>query len=302
MERNKARELYEKTLENKQYKKLLRLFIKHYFFLLLHTIAKFIGRYTGLSKLGYANTLKLKVNQFNLFFPALPKSFNGYKILFFSDFHFDSNPTIANKLSILISDLEYDLVLSAGDFKAAHMPYYQELKQLFDTGFSTLKETQRFAVAGNHDNAKVASILEGTFEFLYNRSVKIIKDNEHIQLIGIDDCHFFQADDIDLAFKEVNKDEFSILLSHSPEIYQDAEKLGTDLTLSGHTHGGQICLPGGIPIMGNVKKNRSIIKQHWKYRKMKGFTTNGVGTSLLPIRFNCPPEVCLITLRRGYGA
>ncbi len=302
MSKDKVRDMYEEALESKQYIKLTKLFVKHWYFVLLYNLAGFIGKYMGLSKLGYANTLKLSVNKFNLYFPELPEGFDNYKILFFSDFHFDNNIPIAKKLAETVKSLDYNVILSGGDYKAEHQPDYERLEKLFADGFSTLKNREKYSVSGNHDNDNVIEMLKDKFTFLDNASVLLRHNDSYIRLVGIDDCHFFHAEDLNLAFKEVKRDEFVIFLSHSPEIYNDAEKYGANLMLCGHTHGGQICLPGGIPILGNVGNKRSVIKQEWKHRKMKGFTTNGVGTSLLPVRFNCPPEVCLITLKKGYGA
>ena len=91
---------------------------------------------------------------------------------------------------------------------------------------------------------------------------------------------------------------FSILLSHTPEIYDRAAGAGFDLMLSGHTHGGQLCLPGGIPIRLEAKLPRSMAAGLWRHGEMVGYTTRGVGTSLLPVRLNCPPEITLHALRR----
>ncbi|HLJ06078.1 MAG TPA: hypothetical protein VKT26_07390, partial [Acetobacteraceae bacterium] len=72
---------------------------------------------------------------------------------------------------------------------------------------------------------------------------------------------------------------------------------GFDLLLAGHTHGGQICLPGGIPVILASKLPRSLGKGAWKYRAMAGYTSVGTGACGVPVRFNCPPEVTLHTLR-----
>jgi predicted MPP superfamily phosphohydrolase len=67
--------------------------------------------------------------------------------------------------------------------------------------------------------------------------------------------------------------------------------------LSGHTHGGQLCLPGGIPIKLEARLPRSMGRGAWRYAEMAGYTSVGAGTSLLPVRLNCPPEITLHTLR-----
>ena len=92
---------------------------------------------------------------------------------------------------------------------------------------------------------------------------------------------------------------FRILLQHSPELLDEAAAEGVSLYLTGHTHGGQICLPGGVPIMTNVKSPRRYARGLWKHGAMTGYTTMGVGVSVMPVRFFSKGEVAVITLRRG---
>jgi predicted MPP superfamily phosphohydrolase len=136
--------------------------------------------------------------------------------------------------------------------------------------------------------------LEGMgIRMLLNECETIERDHQRIHLAGIDDAHFYRADNIEKAASEIPSDEFSILLSHTPEIYQPAALADFDLMLSGHTHGGQICLPGGIPItLGSVLPRR-MGSGPWKYRNMIGYTSVGAGSSVVPVRFNCPPEITL---------
>jgi uncharacterized protein len=89
------------------------------------------------------------------------------------------------------------------------------------------------------------------------------------------------------------------LLSHTPEIYRQATHAGFDLLLSGHTHGGQICLPGAIPITLDSVLPRRMGSGLWKYHDMVGYTSVGVGSCIVPVRINCPPEITLHHLRCG---
>ena len=85
-------------------------------------------------------------------------------------------------------------------------------------------------------------------QMLLNETQATERGNHHIYLAGIDDAHFYRVDNIEKAATEIPFGNFSILLSHTPEVYQQASYVDFSLLLSGHTHGGQICLPGGIPI------------------------------------------------------
>jgi hypothetical protein len=118
-------------------------------------------------------------------------------------------------------------------------------------------------------------------------------------LVGVDDPHYYRVDSIEKAAAGVPHDEFSILLSHTPEIYRHAAHADFNLLLSGHTHGGQICLPGAVPITLDSKLPRRYGSGSWKYHRMVGYTSVGVGSSIVVVRFNCLPEITLHHLQCG---
>jgi predicted MPP superfamily phosphohydrolase len=104
-------------------------------------------------------------------------------------------------------------------------------------------------------------------------------------------------DNIEKASLQIPAGAFSILLSHTPEIYRQAAHANFNLMLSGHTHGGQICLPGSIPITLESKLPRRMGAGPWQHHNMIGYTSVGAGSSVVPVRLNCPPEVTLHCLR-----
>ena len=128
---------------------------------------------------------------------------------------------------------------------------------------------------------------------LLNECEAISRGDEAIFLAGIDDAHYYRVDNIEKAASEIPVNGFSILLSHTPEIYRQAAHAGFDLLLSGHTHGGQICLPGSIPITLDSVLPRHMGSGPWKYRDMVGYTSVGVGSSIVAVRINCLPEITL---------
>jgi predicted MPP superfamily phosphohydrolase len=89
----------------------------------------------------------------------------------------------------------------------------------------------------------------------------------------------------------------AILLSHTPELYRQAAHAGFDFFLCGHTHGGQICLPGGVPVILEAKIPRRLGSGAWSHGPMQGYTSRGAGTSVVDVRFNCPGEITLHRLR-----
>jgi predicted MPP superfamily phosphohydrolase len=102
---------------------------------------------------------------------------------------------------------------------------------------------------------------------------------------------------MDKAASSIPPGGFCILLSHTPEIYRQAAHADFCLLLSGHTHGGQLCLPGSVPLTLDSALPRPLGSGAWRYHHMDGYTSVGVGSSIVPVRFNCPPEITLHHLR-----
>ncbi|HWZ66780.1 MAG TPA: hypothetical protein VNW89_03015 [Stellaceae bacterium] len=153
---------------------------------------------------------------------------------------------------------------------------------------------------GNHDTIRMVPGLEEMgIRMLLNEAETLARGDQRIHLAGIDDAHYYRVDNIEKAASQLPGDGFSVLLSHTPEIYRQAAHADFDLMLSGHTHGGQICLPGAIPITLDAKLPRRMGSGLWKYRDMVGYTSVGVGSCIVPVRINCPPEIALHHLRCG---
>jgi predicted MPP superfamily phosphohydrolase len=134
---------------------------------------------------------------------------------------------------------------------------------------------------------------------LLNEFAPITREGVSIYLAGIDDAHYFRVDNIEKATSGIPEQAFSILLSHTPEIYRQAAHAGFDLLLTGHTHAGQICLPGSIPVTLSSVLPRKFGGGAWKYLEMAGYTSAGVGSSIVPVRINCLPEITLHRLWRA---
>jgi predicted MPP superfamily phosphohydrolase len=199
----------------------------------------------------------------------------------------------------IVGGLDYDLCVLTGDYRGrTYGPYEATL----DGMARVVKHFKApvYAVLGNHDSiCMVPALEEMGIRLLLNEAVTIAREDQRIHLAGVDDAHFFHADNIEKAASEIPHDEVSILLSHTPEIYQQAAHSDFSVMLCGHTHGGQICLPGEIPITLDSTMPRRLGRGAWSYHKMIGYTSAGAGTSIVEVRLNCPPEVTLHTLTRG---
>jgi len=256
-------------------------------------------RILGLYRIGHRNTLDLRVEQNEVFFPELPKAFGGFRILHISDTHIDGNPELLGVLQGKIKDLEYDLCVFTGDFREGTFEDYETPARLMGQLCQNLS-APAYGVLGNHDAIEMLPLLEADgLRLLMNERIDLGRSGETIYLLGVDDPHYYETDQLEKAMAGVPDDGFCILLAHSPEITRKAAWAGIDFYLCGHTHGGQICLPGGLPLIANSRCPHDQCKGAWVYEQMHGYTSRGAGASSVDVRFNCPPEITLHTLRSG---
>lgn len=248
---------------------------------------------TGLYGRGRRNAAQIEVRHNYIRLPKIPKAFDGFVILHLSDLHVDMNQGAMEHLRGILQEIKYDLCVFTGDYRGKSFGPYEEALLGMARVCAELRKPL-YGVLGDHDTIRMTPGLEEIdIRMLLNESITIERDNQHIYLAGIDDAHFYGADNIEKAASEIPRDEFSILLSHTPEIYRQAAYADFDLLLSGHTHGGQICLPSRIPLTLDSVLPRHMGSGAWKYNDMIGYTSVGAGSSIVPARFNCPPEITL---------
>jgi predicted MPP superfamily phosphohydrolase len=245
------------------------------------------------------NAEQVVVKRNELRFASLPELFNGYTILHISDMHVDMSEAAMRRLVGLLDGMEYDLCVLTGDYRGKTFgPFDAALKGVAKV--TTHLKRPIFGVLGNHDTIQMVPAMEAMgISMLINECAVITRGNQQIYLAGIDDAHFFRVDNIEKAASQIPKDGFSILLSHTPEIFRQAAHANFNLMLSGHTHGGQLCLPGSIPIKLEAILPRRMGAGAWQYNEMSGYTSVGAGSSVVAVRLNCPPEVTLHRLRCG---
>lgn len=229
----------------------------------------------------------------------------GLKIVFVSDFHV--NPYQKQNLKKLVKEVNAqnpDLILTTGDFvygynKNETMPIQDIAKEL-----SGLKSKYGiYTVLGNHDwiqgGEEIEKALEANGIIVLGNENKIVHiKNQKIYIAGVEDI---TTRNIDLV-KALNKiSSPSILLTHSPDVFpfvtHESNRQLTDivdLTLAGHTHGGQIVLPGYGPIIVPSDYGKKYASGLIKEKGKKMIVTKGIGNSILPLRFNCPPEIVVI--------
>jgi predicted MPP superfamily phosphohydrolase len=255
---------------------------------------------TGLYRRGIRNAAEVDIRHNWIDLPQLPEAFDGFTIAQLSDLHVEMSDAAMKRVVELIREAHYDICVLTGDYRGeTYGPYDTTL-----AGVARVRAGLKgpiYGVLGNHDTICLVPGLEAMgIKILLNEGEIIERGEQRLYLSGIDDAHFYGMDDISKVAAAIPDGQFSILISHTPEVYQQAALAGFNLLLSGHTHGGQICLPGGIPITLDSVLPRSMGSGAWKHGEMIGYTSVGAGSSIVPVRFNCPPEITLHHLRRSH--
>lgn len=264
---------------------------------------RLILRVTGLTALGRRNALALTVRQHTIVLPDLPPAFVGLRILHLSDLHFDGFPGFGQHIARTIAGRPFDLAVITGDFRFyTHGGYSHLASELAALAPALACRLGVFGILGNHDLIEMVPMVERAgVRLLLNESARLAQDGAAVWLAGLDDAHFFGLHDFAKALRGVPADAFRVLLVHSPELLPEAAAHGFALYLTGHTHGGQICLPGGFAPYMNIRCHPDLIAGAWQYGAMRGYTSAGVGASGVFARFFCPPEIVIHTLTAYSG-
>lgn len=236
----------------------------------------------------------------------IPNGFDGFKIIHLSDLHNKEFGEAQKKLIKKVNDSNPDLIVFTGDL----IDHTKEEKG--DESFiNAIKDVAPvYYVSGNHEawsgkyDGLVAKLKENGITVLDNDKVKIEKNGEYINVLGIKDLAFFSNDTKvfeDELKKLVDKEEsndFKILLSHRPELMDLYVKNSLDLVFSGHAHGGQF----RIPFIGGVlAPNRSLFPKYTSgmhtINNTSMIISRGLGNSIIPVRVFNRPEIIDITLK-----
>ena len=265
----------------------------------VQAMARFL-KATGLYARGVRNAKRIVLNRHDVYFEGLPRGFDGYRILHLTDLHLDFIRRTAHRVRKAIAPLEYELCLLSGDYRHGTRGGFKRILAPLDHLAAGLEAPDGvWATLGNHDTyLMVEAFKHAGIPVLANETITLQRNGFNIHLTGVDDPHYYYTDQA-IAALEQSPPGFKIALIHTPELYLQAARNGYNLYLCGHTHGGQISLPGGIPVVTHLYAGRRYYRGWWRNGKMQGYTNQGCGAVTLPIRFNTESEVALITLRRG---
>jgi predicted MPP superfamily phosphohydrolase len=207
------------------------------------------------------------------------------------------DPSLTPVIESLVGKTPHDAAVVTGDFRnktdGDYAPCLREMARI-TSALSPL----RWGILGNHDFIEMVPSLEAAgLPVLLNETAMISRGEDRLWIGGIDDPHFYKTHDLAKVRAAAPDDACQILLSHSPEIFPEAEPFGFDFQLSGHTHGGQICLPGGHAVVSSCKLSRQFLNGRWRHGTLQGYTSPGTGSCAVAARLNCPPEITLHILR-----
>jgi len=248
---------------------------------------------------GSARALRLDHTALTFSFPDLPDAFDGYSILHLTDLHLDNIDGTAEALAERVADIESDLCVITGDIRDnIHAPMAPLMTRLGTVVQSVRAADGILGVLGNHDSASMVPPMEDIgIRVLLNETVRYGRDADALHVTGVDDVHRFPTEDAHAALDSA-PEGFCIALVHSPEVAHVAARRHR-LYLTGHTHGGQICLPGGRPLATGMKRHFDLARGVWQHGDMVGYTSRGIGACVIPFRTFCPGEVVSVTLRKG---
>jgi len=259
----------------------------------LRSLIRYCLRLVLLHGRAQRNARRIEIRHNRIVLPRLPSAFEGFTLLQVSDLHLDMAPDFPHALIEVVRQVDYDLCVLTGDFRAETFgPYQAALAGLQQV--RTHLDGEVYAILGNHDTICMVPGMEAMdIRLLLNEQVPLQRGADTIYLAGIDDPHYYRADNLEKAADNIPDEAVSILLAHSPEIYRHAAHADFDVMLCGHTHAGQICLPGGYPVMCNASCPRVYCAGAWHYEGMAGYTAAGSGACVVDLRLNCPPEITL---------
>ena len=248
----------------------------------LYGLIKFCLKLSGFWNRAVRNYFDIQVVNNEVRLKNLPPEFDGYTILQLSDLHADLHPDFPARVKEIIAPLVYDCLALTGDFRTCTFGEHSGATAATIDILAEL-EQPKFAILGNHDFLAKVPVMEAAgIRFLLNEHILLRRGEAELCLIGIDDPNFYKTHNLERALDGAPLDVTKVLLSHAPQTYRMAEEKGIDLLIAGHTHGGQICLPGGYLIMHDRSAPRRILSGAWREGKLQGYTSRALAAAVYP--------------------
>lgn len=258
----------------------------------------------GFAGLGYSllEAKWVRIARVHLPIKNLPRSFQGTTISLITDVHHGPFVPLSYVRDIVAMSnaLKPDIVALSGDYVSNHPMYIEpSLDALGDLKASF----GRFAVLGNHDHWESAimtraGLAEAKISLVENTGLWLTRGKDRLRIGGVGD-YWEGTQDLDSALGDCDESGASLILSHNPDFVEEIFDQRVGLVLSGHTHGGQVVVPGyGAPLVPS-SHGQKYLHGLVQGPKVPVFVSRGVGTVTPPVRFRCRPEIVHITLSRA---
>ena len=260
-------------------------------------IRRLAGNWSKTAKVAMDEAKSLTLEHVQIYLKRLPKQLDGFRIVHLSDLH-HSPFTALDHIELAVKDaggLRADLVLLTGDYVSHEREYIAPVAEVL----GKLKAKYGiYACLGNHDHWTDANLVTHLFRgeginMLVNEGLRFEACGASFWLAGVDD-YMVGKTDVPAALRGSYPDEMKLLLAHNPIIFREAARSGVDLTLSGHTHGGQIKLRDEEKRLLPKRKLKAGLHAR---RRSQIYITRGIGTVVVPMRYQCPPEISFLELR-----
>jgi predicted MPP superfamily phosphohydrolase len=265
------------------------------------SLGKVLNRLDGKGTHRQNGLSRVEITRLELALPRLGPSFDGYRIVQFSDLHMGTWLNRSRLASVIemVNQEEPDLVAITGDFVTSDPDRYME--DLVEPLSGLQTRDGAVAVLGNHDHwtdprAIRQALRRSEITDLSNEVCTLQRGEEFLHIAGVDDF-LEDLDRLDLVLGKLPGSGPAILLAHEPDYADESAASGRfGLQISGHTHGGQIVLPLiGPPVL--PPRGRKYPAGFYLVKGMKLYTNRGIGTTAIELRLNCPPEITVLTLR-----
>lgn len=244
-----------------------------------------------------------RIKRYEIYSEQVPDSFNGFRIAFASDFHYESRFD-AKRLEGAVRALQAtdaDMLLLGGDYRGRKGGNMEEL-------FSALARVKTpygtYAVMGNHERGESDTLVRRAMShtgvrLLEHKVDTIRKGNEYILICGIRNPFDLKQNGVSPTLT-LHPEDFVVMLVHTPDYVEDTDISNTDLALAGHTHGGQVSLfKRWTPAHFSKYGNRFLTGLKYNSQGIPVIITNGLGTSRKDIRLFTPSEVIIIELKKS---
>ena len=266
----------------------------------ISNLARWCLKASLLWPLAHGNIFQIRTVEQHWKLSKLPPSFEGFRLLQLTDLHADIEPELAPAIAEKVANCPHDAMVITGDYQNSIDIDSATLTRLMSK-IMAASDKPRFGILGNHDFIEnVDRLEEAGLPILLNESASLERKDEKLWIAGVDDPHFYETHDFTKASSSIPDDACTVLLCHSPEAHAEAAQHNFQMMLSGHTHGGQLCLPGGRHIVCPVKDlTREFIAGRWQSGSLQGYTSPGTGCCGVAARLNCPPEITVHILHRA---